>query len=83
MQLAGVVDIGSWVPSRSFHVDVLGLSLLESVGRDIQCLASSGCGDGEGWTLPNRWLFEGRCVLTGKKQGQQRSAGIRQKRKEA
>lgn len=71
VQFAGVVETGSWVSRRSFHGDILGLSLLGSLFEETYC-ADLPPGVGivrDELFLSNIWLFEGRCVLTGKKQG--------------
>lgn len=70
-----VVGTGSWVSRRSFHVDVLELSLLVSLFEETyraDLPPSVGMVRDELF-LSNIWLFEGRCVLTRKKQGQQSS----------
>lgn len=61
------VEKGSWVPSRSFHVDVLKLSLLSSVFEETYSIDLPLGMARDALFLSNMWLFEGRCVLTGRR----------------
>lgn len=67
------MEKGSWVSNRSFHIDVVGPSLLVSLFQETYSTDLLWGMARNELFLSNIWFFEGRCVLTGKTQGQQSS----------